>query len=65
MKESLAETPRTYEFRYGTSYRSRGGVEWAIVAKSMKELEIAWDLTASNTVPFDPSKANEVRIKRP
>jgi hypothetical protein len=61
----LSPTPRTYEFRYATSYRAHDGLEWVIVAKSMKDLERAWRATAPVHCLFNPHETNEVRIKRP
>ena len=64
MRDYIAETPQTYLFRYGTSYRDPAGIEWVIVAKSIADLEAAWKHTAANCVPFDAGKVSEVKINR-
>jgi hypothetical protein len=61
----MSETPRVYEFQYATSYRTREGLEWIIVAKSLTDLEKAWISTAPVTAVFDPNMVSMVSIRRP
>jgi len=61
----LPPCPRTYEFKYGTTYRDPDGLEFAIVAKSMKDMEKVWMMVAPVTCHFNPKQVCEVRIKKP
>ena len=58
-----AETPRTHEFQFATTY-GFGGFEIALVAKTMTDLRTAWGLIAAKEIPLDERKINTVRIKR-
>jgi hypothetical protein len=59
----IADTPRTFEFRYATTYRFNG-IEIVIVAKSMSELRTAWNMITPPDLVMDVMKVNEVSIKR-
>ena len=58
----LGEHPQTYAFKYATCYRTESGIEWVIVAKSVRELKTAWMISAPITCKFDPRKVSEVRV---
>jgi len=63
MTPTMNEKPRTYEFRFATTYGANG-IEFAIVTKTMIDLKHAWAMIATPDLKLDENKVNHVRIIR-
>lgn len=53
----------TNRFKFATVYGVEG-FEFAIVARTMKDLEIAWHKAVGEIIPFDPAKVSKIVIKK-